>query len=256
MLLGDWLEEKPFTLTLSSGFFAFFAHLGMLDALLTSGLRPARVTGSSAGALVGGSWAAGVPVSAMKSVLLNLERHAFWDPAPGLGLLRGDRFRRLLTDLTGNPDMERLPTPAAISVWRLRDRGTRVLTTGSLVTAISASCAVPVLFHPVPVSGAWCWDGGIGDRHGLAGCAPDERVLYHHIHSRSPWRRAASPALAIPRRDSLSSLVISDLPRSGPQRLDQGRQALALAYSATRRALDRPLRDGTVQLSALQEAAS
>ena len=257
MLLGDWLEEKPFTLTLSSGFFAFFAHLGMLEALLGAGLRPARVTGSSAGALVGGCWAAGVPVSDMKARLLALERSAFWDPGPGLGLLRGDRLRQLLFQLTGDPDLAHLPVPAAISVWRLRDRRTCVVETGSLVSAISASCAVPLLFQPVVIDGARCWDGGIGDRPGLAACAPNERLLYHHIKSRSPWRRPGSPALAVPTRPGLTALEIGGLPRSGPHRLDQGRQAMRLAHAATRHALDRPISCGTVQVSAgAQEAAS
>ena len=256
MLLGDWLEEKPFTLALSSGFFAFFAHLGMLEALLASGLRPGRVTGASAGALVGGCWAAGVPVATMRDVLENLERDAFWDPAPGLGLLRGARFRGLLERLTGNPDMQDLPTPAAISVWRLRDRRTRVISEGPLVSAISASCAVPMLFHPVTVTGALCWDGGIADRHGLAGCGPAERVLYHHILSRSPWRRRNSTALVVPQREELSALVLEGLPRSGPMRLDQGRQAMEMARAATRRALDRPLCAGTVQERVHQDAAS
>jgi len=48
--LGDWLAERPFALAMSSGFFAFFAHTGMLAALLERGLVPRMVAGSSAGA--------------------------------------------------------------------------------------------------------------------------------------------------------------------------------------------------------------
>lgn len=256
MLLGDWLDEKPFTLSLSSGFFAFFAHMGMLAAILDAGLRPSRVTGSSAGALVGGCWAAGVPVADMLMLLERLDKRAFWDPAPGLGLLKGERFRALLRDLTGDPQMESLPVPAAISVWRLSTRSTCVVENGALVTAISASCAVPLLLQPVRVQGGLCWDGGILDRHGLAGRAPGERTLYHHIQSRSPWRRPNSPALAVPRQGGLTGLVIEGLPRSGPSRLEHGRRALAMARSATRQALDRPIDDGLVQVSGVQDAAS
>lgn len=256
MLLGDWLEAKPFTLTMSSGFFAFFAHLGMLEALQANGLSPRRVTGSSAGALVGACWAAGVPVGAMKSLLGDLKREAFWDPAPGLGLLRGHRFQEMLASLTGDPDMENLPVPAAVSVWHAGDRNTRVIRRGSLVKAVAASCAVPVLFHPVRLEGAFCWDGGIRDRHGLAGCGADERVFYHHIASRSPWRRTSSPALAIPQREALAALSIDQLPRSGPSKLDAGRRALVLARQATEQALDRPLQAGAVTVIADQDAAS
>ena len=58
--LREVLAEAPYGLALSSGFFGFFAHTGVLAALLDAGLVPARVSGSSAGALVGGLWAAGL----------------------------------------------------------------------------------------------------------------------------------------------------------------------------------------------------
>jgi len=49
-----------------------------------------------------------------------------------------------------------------------------------------------------------------------------------------------------PRRREMTTLVIADLPRSGPTRLDAGRRALAMAREATRRALDRPIAAGVV----------
>ena len=60
MRLSEWLAEGPFTLAMSSGFFSFFAHTGMLGSLTTAGHVPRAVAGSSAGALVGGAWAAGL----------------------------------------------------------------------------------------------------------------------------------------------------------------------------------------------------
>ena len=58
--LEEWLREAPFALGMSSGFFGFFAHTGVVTVLEDEGLLPSRVSGSSAGALVGGAWAAGV----------------------------------------------------------------------------------------------------------------------------------------------------------------------------------------------------
>ena len=51
--LEEWLSKEPFTLTMSSSFFGWYAHLGVLRALLEAGLHPAKMTGSSAGAMVG-----------------------------------------------------------------------------------------------------------------------------------------------------------------------------------------------------------
>ena len=49
--LGEWLGERPFSLAMSSGFFGFFAHTGVVEVLDEEGLRPARLYGASAGAL-------------------------------------------------------------------------------------------------------------------------------------------------------------------------------------------------------------
>ena len=48
--LHDHLAQRPFALAMSSGFFGFFAHAGVLRALDEASLRPTRLSGSSAGA--------------------------------------------------------------------------------------------------------------------------------------------------------------------------------------------------------------
>ena len=47
LTLREWLAEGPFTLALSSGFFGFFAHAGVVSVLEAEGLRPARIAGSA-----------------------------------------------------------------------------------------------------------------------------------------------------------------------------------------------------------------
>lgn len=238
--LADWLAAEPFTLTMSSGFFGFFAHAGMLAALHDAGLRPARVTGSSAGALVGGVYAAGLAPQEIVDALLQLARRDFWDPAPGLGFLRGVLFRETLARLLPVHRFESCRLPLALSVHQWAGRRTRVIDSGDLVPAIYASCAVPLLFHPLRLDGALCADGGIGDRWGLAGVAEGERVFYHHLGSRSPWRRRDDPGLQIPRRRNLAALELVDIPRSGPTKLALGKEIVALARERTRHALGVP----------------
>jgi NTE family protein len=244
--LAAWLAEGPYTLVMSSGFFAFFAHTGMLGALTAAAPPPAHLAGSSAGALVAGASAAGLTPAALAARLGSLRRQDFWDPAPGVGLLAGRAFDRLLRELLPVTSFEACSTPVAISVFELASRRTRVVARGDLPAAIRASCAVPGLFHPVTVDGRRCWDGGILDRPGLAGAAPG-RVLLHHIASRSPWRLRG---LAVPRRPSMVTLVLDGLPRSGPFKLDAGRAALAAAGAATARALAAPIVDGVVRIAA------
>jgi NTE family protein len=256
--LGAWLEAEPFRLVMSSGFFGFFAHCGVLQALLEAGLRPAGVAGSSAGALVAGMWAAGLEPADIRSELSALRREDFWDPGVGLGpllpargeglgpgLLRGGRFRRKLEALIPGRTFGQCRAPLSVSAFDLRDRRTRVLDQSAprfpLAPAIHASCAVPGLFQPVWLEGRPLVDGGVADRPGLAGVLPGERVLHHHLISRSPWRRRRPRP---PERPDLVALVIVGLPRSGPFLLDRGRDALEQARKATARALVKPRKRG------------
>ncbi len=249
LTLGEWLACEPFGLAMSSGFFGFFAHAGMLSALVDRGLRPAHVGGSSAGALVAGAYAANLPPDELGRVLTGLDRAAFWDPTPGLGLLAGHKFDALLRGVLPTTRFDACAVPVRISGFDILARRTAVLAEGDLVDAIRASCAVPGMFQPVWIGRRPYWDGGILDRPGLVGVPPG-RLLFHHLAARSPWRRANAASLALPRRAALISLVIDDLPRSGPWKLDAGRRALTLARDATARALDRPIVDGVVRLAA------
>ena len=79
---------------------------------------------------------------------------------------------------------------------------------------------------------------------------PGERVFFHHLASKSPWRTPGSAALEVPRRDNLVALVIEGLARSGPFRLHLGHTALEQATRATRAALAMPVVDGVVACQA------
>jgi NTE family protein len=238
---------------MSSGFFGFFAHTGMLSVLEAEGFRPSLVAGSSAGALVGAAWAAGVDAEQLAEELRGLRRQHFWDPTPGPGVLRGRLFRQRLEQLLV-ADFDSCRAPVAVSVHDVASRSTRVLRTGDLPRAVHASCAVPVMFHPVWIAGRPHVDGGVSDRPGIRGVSEGARVLFHHLPSRSPWRRRRSPALVVPRRPGLVTLMIEGLPRVGPFRLEEGMQAFDRARHATRAALERPVRGSIVAVRAEPKA--
>ncbi len=248
--LRDFLSERPFALGLSSGFFGFFAHVGVLSVLEDEGLLPTRLTGSSAGALVAGLWASGLSTARLRDELFGLRREDFWDPRPGLGLLQGQLFRKRLDALLPVRTFGDCRVPVSVSVFDVLSRSTRVITSGEIAPVLQASCAVPFLFHPIWVGGRPLLDGGIADRPGLDGLPAGERVLYHHLSSRSPWRRVGSPSLDVPEREGLTALVIDDLPRVGPFRLEQGPKAFEAARRTAREALSRPIVKNHVQMSA------
>lgn len=237
--LRHWLAERPFALGLSSGFFGFFAHAGVVSVLEEERLRPACIVGSSAGALVGGLWGAGVPAPRLREELLALKREHFWDPWPGIGLLRGRMFRARLETILPVRTFEECPTPVAVSAYDVLGFRTAVLRSGPLAPALHASCAAPVLFQPVRIGARFYADGGVLDRHGLAGLGDGERVLYHHLTSRSPWRRRRSPALRVPERPELRAVALDGLPRLGPFRLERAAEAMERAAEGMRAALER-----------------
>lgn len=233
-VLADWLAAEPYTLAMSSGFFGFYAHAGVLRVLEDRALLPARATGSSAGALVTGAFCAGVSAHALCTRLEELERHEFWDPAWGMGILRGQRFAAVLDALLPVRTFADCRIPVAISVFDIQARATRVLDSGLLAPAMQASCTVPVMFHPVRHQGRSLYDGGILDRPGLASARAGERVFYHHLVSR--WLGNVAP-----RRAGMVGLEILRLPRADPFRMQQGRRAMDLASRAMERALREPV---------------
>lgn len=242
--LRHWLSSGPYTLAMSSGFFGFFAHAGVLSVLEAEGLLPTRAAGSSAGALATGLWAAGVPSAVLVDELTRLERADFWDPGLGAGLLQGRLFRSVIDRLLPVRTFAECRVPVVVSVYDVRSRRTRAIDSGELAPAIQASCTVPFLFHPVRHEGRTLYDGGILDRPGLAGVPRTDRVFYHHLTSRLPRAVRALLGRGVPKRPRLVSFVVDALPLSDPFHLDEGRRAIEVAATATRRALDRPIEAG------------
>jgi NTE family protein len=242
--LRSWLGREPFTLGLSSGFFSFFAHGGVLDALVEESLVPAALSGSSAGALTAGLWAAGLEPAEIRRLYLGLRKKDFWDPGFGPGLLRGRRFRRLIRSVAPVQRLEHCRTRLSVSAFDLLRFRTRVMIDGDLARSLYASCAVPGMFHPLWHEGGLLVDGGVRDRPGLRGVSPEERVFYHHVMPRPTWPGKKSAFQGLPKRTNLMAFLIPGLPRPGPDALQTGPAAWAVAKEATLRALDRPVTPG------------
>ncbi|MEZ0312924.1 MAG: patatin-like phospholipase family protein [Myxococcota bacterium] len=234
-LLLEKLREEPFSLALSSGFFGFYAHAGLLSALEDHGLTPSLVTGSSAGALAGGLWAAGVSAQTMSRVLCELERRDFWDPGVGLGLLRGRLFRERLEKLLPVSAIEDAGVPLAISVFDILGRRTVVRKRGSVAAAIHASCALPGLFHPVWLERRPYSDGGILDRPGWLGLDSETFTLAHHLPSRGNR--------PLTRRPRTTVVTVRELPLVTPFSLRRGNEAFATARRAAQKALATAIAD-------------
>jgi NTE family protein len=128
-------------LVLSGGGLRGFAHVGVLDALHTLGVVPDLIVGCSAGAVVGGLYAAGLAAPAITKAAMNARIEDEMHPWMGWLVAPAHRF---------------------VAVATRRDDGTPVaLGHGDAVRAILASAAVPGVLAPVRVGGAELIDGGL-----------------------------------------------------------------------------------------------
>lgn len=171
--LAGQLRDARVGVALASGFFGFFHHAGVLRALVDRGIRPVRIAGNSAGAIVGALYAAGLEPAAVAEELLAVRRADFWDAgmpftSRGFGLLAGERFGARLSRALPVHGFAECRTPFAAGVYGIDDGRTRHLASGSLVDAVRASCAVPYLFQPVELDGRRYWDGGFAEKTPLA----------------------------------------------------------------------------------------
>mmetsp|Transcript_29753 Transcript_29753/g.66743 ORF Transcript_29753/g.66743 Transcript_29753/m.66743 type:complete len:94 (+) Transcript_29753:82-363(+) len=81
--LAKWLKRGPFSLSLSPGFFGFYAQVGALHALdsvvpLVPGESIWSLSGASAGAVTAAFLASGMPIKDMEGALLELRREHIW----------------------------------------------------------------------------------------------------------------------------------------------------------------------------------
>lgn len=152
---------------LSSGFLGFASHLGFLDALRESSFAIEALVGTSSGALVGSLFAANKEPDYIQRLLTESAPIAYvgLNYRPWRGLLDlGPLIRLLERELPAT--FEGLTVPFAVGVSSAFGEH-ELITSGPLAPAVAASCAVPNLFAPIRIGGAWYRDGGATDRVGV-----------------------------------------------------------------------------------------
>lgn len=274
--LAEALSKGRGGLVLSAGFFGFYGHAGTMLALEQAGIKPSALSGSSAGALVAGYAAAGMPAKDIARLLLSKGRQDFWDPLgwqdllrrdlPATGLLRGNRLHRMLQQTLPVRDFQSCEVPLFVEAANLSTGESEVLHQGELARAIWASCAYPGLFLPVGIGDCLYWDGGLLNKAPVA-CLADrvDAILIHWLPSSqftTPLKLGLGAGRILPtllrgfamaRRENarlqarvamkagIPVYVISPrLPRLGPFKLQRGQEALDAAREHTYKALALP----------------
>lgn len=158
---------KKVGLVLSGGAAYGFAHIGVIKTLLKHNIPIDIISGTSMGALVGGVFAAGMPIEEMEKILEKFSRKHIVDFNPFVltdtGLLYGKKVSNLLTKLIGDKKIEDCDIKYCAIASDLYSGKKYVFKQGDLVTAIRASISIPVIFKPVKMDKMCLIDGGAHD---------------------------------------------------------------------------------------------
>jgi NTE family protein len=163
---GGNLREPVIGLALGGGSARGWAHIGVLRKLDEAGIRPTVIAGTSIGAVVGGSWAAGKldTLQSFAGAISKRSMLGMMDLAlTGGGLLSGDRLRRKLDEHFQGQRIEDLPIRFAAIATEIATGHEVWLTRGRLTDAMRASYALPGIFVPVQVANRWLMDGAISN---------------------------------------------------------------------------------------------
>lgn len=155
---------KGVGLALGSGLAKGFAHIGVLKVLQKNGIAPSIVTGSSIGAVVGGSYLAG-KMQELEDWSLSLNRlniFSYLDfRVRSAGLIGGNRLIKLMEEHFGGIMIEDLPYPFVALAADLKTGHEVWLRKGLLSDAMRSSFALPGVFPPAEYNHRFLVDGAL-----------------------------------------------------------------------------------------------
>ena len=160
-------SRKPVIgLALGAGAARGFAHVGVIKALESQGIRPDLVVGSSAGSVIAALLASGASANEINRLALNLDEATIADwglPFAGRfgGLIKGDALQNMVNREVQNKTLEQMRIPLGIVATDLQSGKGILFRSGNTGLAVRASCSVPGVFQPAVISGKAYVDGGL-----------------------------------------------------------------------------------------------
>lgn len=156
---------KKLGLALGAGGSRGVAHIGFLKALEEANVTIDYIVGASMGSVVGGAYAAGVPVDLMKEAVFKLRLLDLITPAKQKGGVLGNvKMRSLIAKYIGEVTFDKLKIPFRCVAVDMISQEVVEFSEGSVVDAIVASSSIPAVFHPMVKDGKRLIDGGVLER--------------------------------------------------------------------------------------------
>ncbi len=149
-------------LVLSGGGVRGIAHIGAIKALEEMDIHPTHIAGTSAGALVGALYAAGISwkeiLDFFKTVeIFSIDNYARSKP----GFVDTEKFYERFKELLPDDSFESLNKSLYTTATNMLDGTLKVFHQGELIRPILASAAFPGIFAPVKIKNGYYSDGGI-----------------------------------------------------------------------------------------------
>ena len=159
-MIPQFRDEETVGLVLGGGGARGLAAIGIVEVLYEAGLRPARIAGTSMGAMVGAFLASGYSPAEIRKLAASLSWVKVIDVSVRAGLIRGDKFLAWLREYLP-PTFAELEIPLICTATDIDNGELLYLSEGDLPLAVRATCAFPGAFEPVKVDGRNLVDGGL-----------------------------------------------------------------------------------------------
>jgi NTE family protein len=159
-------KDLKIGIALGSGSSRGWAHIGIINELAKSGIRPDIVCGTSVGAMVGAAYVAGnlEKLEDWARSVTRLDVARFLDISSSFtGFVNTERFHNYLNEniASDEDNIEDMPK-TYVAVATDLETGKEVwLQSGSIVQAVWSSMALPGLFPAIRHNNRWLTDGGL-----------------------------------------------------------------------------------------------
>jgi NTE family protein len=174
------VKKTGIALALGGGCARGWSHIGVLRALDEAGIEVSMIAGTSIGALVGGCYLAG-KLDALEEFARSLTRRRIFGLLDlnlrGNGLFGGMKLDARLREHLAGIRIEDLPKPFVAVAAEIRTGHEIWLSSGSLVSAMRASYALPGVFEPVNCNGRMLVDGALVNPVPVSVCRAYEQPL-------------------------------------------------------------------------------
>ncbi|MEN2284421.1 patatin-like phospholipase family protein [Algoriphagus sp. SE2] len=149
-------------IALSGGGVRGISHLGVLKGLNEAGIFPTKVSGTSAGAIVGAMYCDGYQPEEVLKIIVETNYFKFMRPAISLtGILKmnsvGDLFKLYLK----HNSFSELKTPLTVAATDVKKGKVIYFSEGELINPVLASSCIPGMFDPIVIGNKHLIDGGV-----------------------------------------------------------------------------------------------